>query len=178
MVVSYNWRNFINKGRQFVALDGVFMNKIKNLFIVFLLLLSGCSNAATVEQKASDDFTLENLDGAKISLSDYQNKSMVLLVFWATWCPSCRAEIPELNKMTDEYKGKLEILGINIKETQKKIFDFKQKTKVNYQILLDSKGVIAQKYKVVGIPTNILIDKDGKILYSGYSLEDCKKVIK
>jgi peroxiredoxin len=144
-------------------------------FMIFFLLI--CLNLSVLANEITPEFSLNNLDGAKVSLTDYQNKSMVLVVFWATWCPSCRAEIPELNKMAEQYKDKLEILGINIKETPKKITDFKVKNTINYQILLDAKGDVAQKYKVVGIPTNILIDKDGKIIYNGYNLEDCKKLI-
>jgi peroxiredoxin len=154
------------------------MKNLKMLLIISFILLSGCLNAVPTESEIAAEFSLANLEGANVNLSDYKNKSMVLVVFWATWCPSCREEIPELNKLADEHKEKLQILAIDIKEDSKKVAEFAKKKEIKYTILLDTNGETAKNYKVVGIPTNVLIDKDGKILYSGYELEDCKKLLK
>lgn len=154
------------------------MKKINIFLVILIFCCMGLIRTLHADNEIAQDFTLDSLDKTKVSLSDFKNKSMVLAVFWATWCPFCVEEIPELNKMANEYKEKVEILGINIKEASKKVSDFSKKKGIKYTILFDTKGETAQKYKVVGIPMNVLIDKDGKILYSGHSLEECKKSIK
>lgn len=148
-------------------------------FIVLLSLISvfGCSRAVSVEKdELAPDFTLSSIEGATISLSDYRDKKPVLAVFWATWCPFCVEEILVLNKISGEYEN-LVVLGINIKESLEKVSGFARTKWMNYTILLDSTGSVAQDYGVRGIPTNVLIDKDGKILYKGHSIEECERII-
>lgn len=148
------------------------------LLLIILFGIVGCSQAVSVEEnELAEDFTLNRIDGKRISLSDFRDKKLVLAVFWATWCPYCVEEIPILNQMVDEYKDKVEILGIDIKENAEKVNSFSEKKGVKYTILLDTNGEIAKKYGVLGIPTNVLIDKDGKILYKGHSIEECKRII-
>lgn len=144
----------------------------------FLIGIIGCSQAVSVEEKGqASDFTLDNLDGSKVSLLDLRKEKPVLLVFWATWCPFCIEEISVLNKMVDKYKDKVGIVGIDIKENADKVKSFAQKKEIKYNILLDSTGSVAQKYGVLGIPTNVLIGKDGKILYNGHSIEEAEEII-
>ncbi|MBI4335889.1 MAG: TlpA family protein disulfide reductase, partial [Candidatus Omnitrophica bacterium] len=90
--------------------------------------------------------------------------------FWATWCPSCREEIPELRDLNKEYKDKgLKILAVDIGESQKKVDSFAKQQGIEYTILLDLDNRVANQYGVMGIPTNILIDKEGNIAYRGTS---------
>ena len=117
------------------------------------------------------DFTLQNLKGENIKLSDLAGQKVILLNFWTTWCPYCVKEIPELKKYYSEYKDKgLEILAINIQETPNQVKNFISKRNVDYPILLDKDGSVANQYGVRGIPTNYLISKDGMIIFSGHSL--------
>lgn len=151
---------------------------MKYIIIFFLVAILGCSQAVSVEEKGqASDFILDDLEGSKVSLSDLSKEKPVLLVFWATWCPFCIEEIPALNKIADAHKDKVGIAGIDIKENVEKVKSFAQKKEIKYSILLDSTGSVAQKYGVLGIPTNVLIDKDGKILYSGHSIEEVEKII-
>ena len=130
------------------------------------------------KENSSEDFSLKDLTGKKVALKDFKEKKVVLLVFFATWCHYCVQEIPELKKMQDEYKDKdLMILAIDIKESNSKVDSFRVKHDINYTILLDSDALVAKKYKVTGIPSNIVIDKDGSVKYNGYVIDEAKKVI-
>lgn len=148
------------------------------LFLSMFLAVSlfGCSSSGnsskeekwdikeqSIEEKAPD-FVLEDLEGKKVKLSDYKGK-VVLLVFSTTWCQYCRAEIPHLKKLYSQYKEKgLEIINIDIQESREKVSSFAAKHKLPYKVLLDNDGEVARTYDVRGVPTKILIGKDGKIL--------------
>ncbi len=154
------------------------MNGKSRVFISLLLVLSlvgyvSAENSSkkgkwdikeqNIEEKAPD-FVLEDLQGKKVKLSDYKGK-VVLLVFSTTWCSYCREEIPSLKKIYSQYKGKgLDILNIDIQESQKKASSFAAKHKLPYPVLLDKDGEIAAAYNVRGVPTQVLIDKNGTIL--------------
>lgn len=148
------------------------------LSIVLVLVgILGCSQAVSVDEKGiAPDFTLSSIDGGQVSLSDFRGQKDVLAVFWATWCPYCVEEIPSLNKMAEE--GKVTVLGIDIKEGLEKVSSFAQKKEIKYKILLDPDGNVAQGYGVVGIPLNVLIDKEGRIIYKGHSIEEVERILK
>jgi peroxiredoxin len=115
------------------------------------------------------DFTLDDVRGRATSLKDFEGRKVVFLVFSATWCPACNREIPELIKLQNEYGPKgLEIVDIYIQESQKKISSFVEKNRINYTILLDLDGSVARQYKVHGIPTLMVIDKESVIRERGY----------
>ncbi|MFQ3675912.1 MAG: TlpA disulfide reductase family protein [Endomicrobiia bacterium] len=123
------------------------------------------------QPKKYTDFTLQNLKGENVKLSDLVGEKVILLNFWTTWCPYCVREIPELKKYYSEYKEKgLEILAINIQEAPNQVKNFVSKRNIDYPILLDRDGSVAQQYGVRGIPTNYLISKDGVIIFSGHQL--------
>lgn len=149
------------------------------LVIGLLIGVLGCSQAISVEKgELAPDFTLDSIDGRKVTLTDYRYEKVILLVFWATWCPFCVEEIPELNRIVDNYKDKVEVLGIDIREDLKHVRGFIEKKGIKYTVLLDSTGEVAKRYGVVGIPKNVLIDKEGRILYKGHSVEECEEKIK
>ncbi len=146
------------------------------LSMFLVLALFGCSASQdsskegkwdireqSIEEKAPD-FVLEDLEGKKVKLSDYKGK-VVLLVFSATWCQYCRAEIPHLKKMYSQYKEKgFEVINIDIRESKEKVSSFAAKHELPYKILLDNDGKVARTYGVTGVPTQILIDGNGEIL--------------
>ncbi len=146
-------------------------------FGVFLVLgLVGCSSSvdSSKEEKGdikeqsivetAPDFVLEDLEGKKVKLSDYKGK-VVLLVFSTTWCPYCRTEIPHLKKMYSQYKERgFEVINIDIQESKKKVSSFAAKHELPYKVLLDADGEVARLYGVKGVPTKVLIGKEGKIL--------------
>lgn len=142
---------------------------IYSFFVISLTLLtfSGLAySAATVGSKAPE-FSLNDLNGKSVSLKDFEGNKAVLLVFWATWCPYCVQEIPELKKVNSEYKTKgLEIIAVDIRESSALVSNFAKKQGIDYTIVIDTDGSVSKNYNVVGIPTNVLIDKKGVILYN------------
>jgi len=143
------------------------MNRILTAIVVLILtsvlLIVGCSSQAPQVGKLAPDFQLPNLEGQAMSLSDFRGKP-VLVNFWATWCPPCRAEMPYLQQVYEEwsYKG-LVVLAINIGESPPTVKDFIQSGNFSFPVLLDINQDIALEYNIRGIPTTFLIDKDGII---------------
>ena len=109
------------------------------------------------------DFTLENLNGEKLSLEDYRGKN-VLINFWATSCIFCVREMPDFQKFYDEYKdNEFTILAVNLGETKSKITEFMEQNGYNFPVLLDTNGKVGFTYMVSGIPTSYIVDKEGII---------------
>ena len=136
----------------------------KKLFILLLFVIA-CVSLSCAE--ISYDFTLQDLEGKPISLSDYKGK-VVFIDFWATWCPPCRLSIPYVEKLYEQYKDNEDfvVLGINLQESKEDITKFMKKQKMNYPILLSDKKVISN-YKIASIPRFFLIDRNGEI-YNKY----------
>lgn len=109
------------------------------------------------------DFKLKDLNGKEVSLSDYKGKK-VFLNFWATWCPPCKAEMPEMEKLYQETKDSdLVILAVNLDEDKDTVQKFMSSNKYNFPVLLDIDNIVASKYEVISIPTSFFIDKEGNI---------------
>jgi thiol-disulfide isomerase/thioredoxin len=114
----------------------------------------------------SIDFTVQNLEGRKKSLTDYRGK-IVFLNFWATWCPPCRAEMPSMQTLYTKMKGKdFDIVAVNVQENADAVHTFmkSENTTFTFPILLDATGRVASTYSVRGIPTTYVIAKDGTML--------------
>jgi thiol-disulfide isomerase/thioredoxin len=126
------------------------------------------------------DFKLKDLNGKDVSLSDYRGKK-VFLNFWASWCPPCKAEMPEMEKLYQETKDSdLVILTVNLGEDKSIVQKFINDNRYDFPVLLDTDNVVASKYQVVSIPTSFFIDKEGNITYKhigSMSIEDMKKYI-
>lgn len=109
------------------------------------------------------DFTLTSLDGSEVSLSDFED-SVVLVNFWATWCPPCRAEIPDLEEAYRAYQDDgFVVLGINVEESHKVVEPFVDSMGMTYPVLLDERGQVMQEYRARGLPMSLLVDRDGVI---------------
>jgi len=110
------------------------------------------------------DFTLKDLNGKSHTLSKYKGK-VIFLNFWATWCPPCRAEMPAMQKMYKSWNSKKYVmLAVNIGQNKKTVKSFAAENGYTFPILLDSTSSIAKKYRVSGIPTTYIINKEGKIV--------------
>lgn len=113
------------------------------------------------------DFTLKDLEGNDVKLSDFQGKK-VFLNFWATWCPPCKAEMPHMQNFY-ESKAKemnVEILAVNLSKEDKgidKVKKFAEDYRLTFPILLDEKGDIGIKYRSFAIPTTYVLNTEGKI---------------
>ncbi|MBO2521817.1 MAG: hypothetical protein CW345_08450 [Firmicutes bacterium] len=106
------------------------------------------------------DFTLETLDGGKLSLSDLRGKA-VLINFWTTWCPECKDELPALEAFQRRWGHRIALLGVNMRETEGLVRPFVQRYGVTYPILLDRFERVSKVYQVTGVPETWLVDADG-----------------
>ncbi len=112
------------------------------------------------------DFTLTTLDGQSVSLSDYRGQ-VVLVNFWATWCPSCIAEMPDYETVYRQQPGgDFVVLGVNLQENADQVQQFTTGLGLSFPILLDKDGhVTIRAYQVVGMPGSIIVDRKGIIFY-------------
>ncbi len=109
------------------------------------------------------DFTLFDLDGNELSLSDFRGK-VVFINFWATWCPPCRAEMPEIESIYQDYKDKdVVVIGVDILETEELVREFVQRGGYNWIFVIDLTGEVAANYNIQAIPTSFFIDREGVI---------------
>lgn len=113
------------------------------------------------------DFTLETLEGTVIRLSELRERK-VILNFWASWCAPCRAEMPDFERVYQEYKDQVMIVGINIQEDRQAIERFLQEVPVSYPIALDPQGAAVRAYKVIAQPATFWIDERGHIVQSKF----------
>lgn len=120
--------------------------------------------AKVASRQEARDFTLTSIDGKIIKLSDYKGK-VLILDFWATWCPPCRAEIPDFVALQDQYGKKgLQIVGISVDQGGAAVVKpFAKENNINYPILLTDGKVEAAYGGIRGIPTTFVIDREGNI---------------
>ena len=141
------------------------------LFLVGGIALAGPAREGMPSHGAGGDerpadFTLQGLDGQPVSLSRFLGKKPVLLVFWATWCPECKAAVPRINALHGGPVGeKMKILALDFRETREKVAATVKSRNIRYPVLLDERGQVARAFGVVGIPTYVLIGRDGTIVY-------------
>lgn len=116
------------------------------------------------ERPSAPDFTLPDAGGRKVSLKDFRGK-VVFLNFWATWCESCREEMPSMERLYREFKGKgLEIVAVNTKDKRPAALAFVKELKLTYPILMDPEGEVGLLYGAFGLPATYLIDRKGVAL--------------
>jgi thiol-disulfide isomerase/thioredoxin len=154
-------------------------------FAVFLLtaaVLFGCTDkGARTGGDAASDFTLQDMSGKSVKLSDYKGR-VVLIDFWATWCPPCRAAMPGLEKLHKAYKDKgLVVLAISLDMGGwDSVKSFIRDNGITYQVLKGTDDV-SDQYQVRTIPMILVLNKEGRITkrYLGFgSEEDLEKDIK
>ena len=120
-------------------------------------------------------FELRDINGRIVRLGDYRGK-VVVINFWATWCPPCRAEMPELVRLQREHaKRGLQIIGITYPPEEKdRVHRFARSLKVNYPIILGTRQIKARFSSDETLPLTIVIDRDGKVtdIISGILLRE------
>ncbi len=151
--------------------------------LLFSFLLSGCKKKAPAQPVVgvnAPDFVLTDINGQPHSLSSMKGK-VVVIDFWATWCPPCQASIPIMNKLYEKFKGaNFEMLGISIDDgagADGMVRSFVKNFQVAYPVARDDKGV-ADMYGVSGIPNLFIIGKDGVIRdhHMGYSPDELDEI--
>lgn len=111
------------------------------------------------------DFQLPSLAGEPVALSDYQGQ-VVLVNLWATWCPPCKAEMPAINEFYETHQNEdFVVLAVNSQEDAATVQRFIDVQKFTFPVLLDTQADVMNQYKVRGLPTSFVIDRDGIIRY-------------
>ena len=119
-----------------------------------------------VDKDLAFDFTLKNLNSELVTLSSYRNKKPVILFFWTTNCPFCRPELKKLNDLLPSLKKRgWEVLTIAIGEPFYKVENFIQRSGYLLNVLLDEDASVADGYRLLGVPTFVLINKQGKVVF-------------
>ena len=110
------------------------------------------------------DFSLPLLSRGNATLSSYKGK-VVILNFWATWCPPCRAEMPSMEVLYQRLKSQgLELLAVDLGEDRETVQQFIQKGQYTFPVLLDESRSVSPKYGISAIPTSYILDREGKIV--------------
>ena len=116
----------------------------------------------------SPALTLQDLGGNTHHLSDYRGQ-VVLVNFWASWCPPCIIEMPSMQRLKQAMAGKpFSILAVNVKESPGTIWKFLRKVKINFMLLRDSDGQAARAWQINVYPSSYLVDPAGEIHYVAY----------
>ena len=145
----------------------VVMSAVLIFFAVSILAMSGTPSKEPAKRQLAHDFSLSNLSGKQVKLSSFRGK-IVLLNFWASWCPPCREEMPSIETLYNKMKGKkFQILAVNLDEEGVDVVKrFVSKNRYTFPVLLDPDNKAAVKYGIYSIPTTYIIDKQGYIIDS------------
>jgi peroxiredoxin len=121
---------------------------------------------AVRETGLAPDFSLQDLNKNTYTLSSYRSKQPVILFFWTTWCHFCRRELKMLKDIYPQLqKDGAELLAISVKEPAYKVDNFLKGYVLNFKVLLDRYATVAAAYDILGVPTFVLIDKKGRIVF-------------
>jgi len=161
---------------------------LENGVIIFMLSVALCSSCGVKTEKEereeieqavitekewgnAPDFTLVDLEGNNLTLSDFKRK-VIILNFWATWCPPCRMEIPDFIELYEKYGDEgLRIIGVNLDGGDRSsVKKFSEKYKINYPVVFGDVNVTQDYGGIRAIPTTFIIDREGNIRekYVGY----------
>jgi len=135
--------------------------------------LTGCDNSPSEPQVSQDglignvapEFTLTDMQGQKVSLSQFRGK-VVIINFWATWCPPCREEMPSMEQLYRDFSAKgLVMLAVNAEENgEQAVTKFLQRTPYSFPILLDKDSIAQNAYGVFRFPESFIIDRNGVVV--------------
>ena len=137
---------------------------MRRIVVVLLLLAALPSAGLGQEVRKAPALILRDLEGRNLRLTDYKGK-VVLINFWATWCPPCRAEVPDLVRWQREYRGRgLQIIGVTYPpQTTKEVRRFVRNLKVNYPVALGTKQTKALFFQGETLPVTVIIDREGNV---------------
>lgn len=129
----------------------------------WLLWPGGTAATAVVPGQPAPDFVLSDLQGQTVQLSALRGKHVVIN-FWATWCPPCRAEMPALQAVAERYADRgLVVLAVNLGESPLAIRSFVERYQIRLRVLLDPNKQVAERYRIVPLPTTFFVGPDGLV---------------
>lgn len=157
------------------------------LIVGMILILTICDTgfAAEVGEKCPT-FILKSMDGKEIQSAGIKSDNPLFLLFWSTWCPGCKDKIPKLKKISSQFTSKgLQVLAVNvgINDSPEKVRRFMKKYKIDYPVAIDEGSHVTKLFRIQGIPTVVIIDKEGIIRYRAHEIPKnftvlCESLIK
>ena len=145
---------------------------MKNFFrmMAILFIFVWMTVAWAKELPLAPDFKLPDTNDRIVTLSGYRQQQPILLFFWTTWCPFCQKELRVLNNAYGELaKNNLKVLAIDAGESRKAVANYLRGLGFMFDVLLDEDGKVADSFEVLGVPTYILINRKGEIIFEGNS---------
>lgn len=143
--------------------------------ILMLLLVAATPAWSLGVGEAAPDFKLTTLDGKPVALADFKGKKPLMLIFWASWCPACKKEIPQVNRLAADFGPKgLAVLGVNVgvNDSAAKAMAYRDKYGLDYPVAFDEGSKVTRAFGVAGTPTVVIADKSGIVRYRGSAVPD------
>ena len=144
---------------------------VQTIIVSILLAVSALTFAESEplhlvpDKPSAPDFNLKDMEDKLHKLSSYRGR-VVIVNFWATWCPPCRFELPSMDKAYQLLKQQdVVMLAINVGEDADTIFSFTADYPVSFPLLLDKDAVVIKQYPVIGLPTSYIINPQGQLVY-------------
>lgn len=143
---------------------------VRKLAVFFLLTLGLCLKTTTINAleigQIAPDFTLKNLQGQNLNLTE-QRGNIIVINFWASWCGPCRQEMPILQSFYDKYnKLGVSVWGVNVEQENQAGRDFLKGLDLTFPIFFDESNDISASYQVEAMPTTVIVDRNGKLRYA------------
>lgn len=146
--------------------------------LVFLVVLLGsCAGRGAPPQdsfatnwrgRTAPAFEASLLGDSSFDLRSYRRRKTVVINFFASWCPPCRAELPDLNQLYHSHKDRVLLVGISLNEKERAVKKFMRELNVEFPVLMDpheEEGSISELYEVPTLPTTVVVDRSGKVSY-------------
>jgi peroxiredoxin len=135
------------------------------LLLTTLLCAATPASAAVSPGAPAPAFTLAARDGGRLSLADLKGQ-VVMINFWATWCGPCRQEMPLLAQLHDKYEPLgFTMIGVNVEPDSAAAVDWLKGVPVSFPILFDTDSAVAGRFGVEGMPSTVLVDRNGQVRY-------------
>lgn len=142
--------------------------------LTLFLFLSAPLAAAQLGQPLIP-FKGTDLKGEPYDLQQSIGSKPIMLIFWASWCPTCKSEVPKINKLVEKYQPRgMEFVAVNVgfNDTVERAQAFAQQTGMTYRAYFDGSGTVAEKYRLQGVPTVIIADRHGIIRFRNFTTPD------
>lgn len=138
--------------------------------IVAIILIMSSNQPVSGEVGSHPEFSATTLTGETVTLSDYRGQ-VVMLNFWATWCPPCRAEMPNIEAAYEQYQSQgFQVLAINNAESPAQIAPFASSLGLRFPVVLDTDARLQRQFALTGYPTSLFIGRSGEVYASHYGM--------
>jgi thiol-disulfide isomerase/thioredoxin len=145
------------------------------LLLLLIFLFLPASLPAVQEGQPLIPFKGTDLAGKAIDLQQSIGSRPVLLVFWASWCPTCKTEVPKINKLAEKYSGQgMDFIAVNVgyNDSVERARAFMEKTGMRYPAYFDGSGKVTEQYQLLGVPTILIADKHGVVRFRNFMTPD------